>query len=81
MTGKNYKNEIDNELLDEIVILLSAALSIAGVRDEKIDDALNIYANEFEKGDDNAPYDYKSVREVILGLKKTHKYLFDDSKD
>lgn len=65
-----------NELLDEIVILLSAALSLAGVADNKIESALNIYAEEFEKGDDNAVYDYKSVCEVILALKKTHPYLF-----
>lgn len=65
-----------NELLDEIVILLSAALSLAGVADNKIESALNIYACEFEKGDDNAVYDYKSVCEVILALKKTHPHLF-----
>lgn len=65
-----------NELLDEIVILLSAALSLAGVADNKIESALNIYAEEFEKGDDNAVYDYKSVCEVILALKKTHPHLF-----
>lgn len=65
-----------NELLDEIVILLSAALSLAGVADSKIESALNIYAEEFEKGDDNAVYDYKSVCEVILSLKKTHPHLF-----
>lgn len=65
-----------NELLDEIVILLSAALSLAGVADNKIESALNIYAEEFEKGDDDAVYDYKSVCEVILALKKTHPQLF-----
>ena len=65
-----------NELLDEIVILLSAALSLAGVADDKIDDALNIYAEEFEKGDDDAPYNYKSVCEVIVALKQTHPHLF-----
>lgn len=67
-----------NELLDEIVILLSAALSLAGVKDSKIDEALNIYAEEFEKGDDEAVYDYKSVCEVILALKKTHPQLFSE---
>ena len=67
-----------NELLDEIVILLSAALSLAGVADSKIESALNIYAEEFEKGDDDAVYDYKSVCEVILGLKKTHPHLFSE---
>lgn len=67
-----------NELLDEIVILLSAALSLAGVADNKIDEALNIYAEEFEKGDDEAVYDYKSVCEVIKGLQKTHPQLFSE---
>lgn len=65
-----------NELLDEIVILLSAALSLGGVKDSKIDEALNIYAEEFEKGDDDAIYDYKSVCEVIKGLKNSHPQLF-----
>lgn len=67
-----------NELLDEIVILLSAALSLAGVADNKIESALNIYACEFEKGDDDAVYDYKTVCEVILSLKKTHPQLFSE---
>lgn len=67
------------ELLDEIVILLSAALSLAGVKDDKMDTALNIYQEEIEKVDDNAVYDYKSVCNMILNLKKTHKNLFCDS--
>lgn len=75
MTGKGYDDY--NELLDEIVILLRASLSLAGVADDKIESALDIYEAEFNKSDDNAPYTYKSVCEVILGLKKTHKYLFN----
>lgn len=71
MIGNDY-----NELLDEIVILLSAALSLAGVRDDKIESALNIYEEEFNKSDDNAPYDYKSVCEIILKMKQTHSELF-----
>ena len=67
------------EILDEIVILLSAALSLAGVKDDKMDTALNIYQEEIEKVDDNAVYDYKSVCNMILNLKKTHKNLFCDS--
>lgn len=67
------------ELLDEIVILLSAALSLAGVKDDKMDTALNLYQEEIEKVDDNAVYDYKSVCKMILNLKKTHKNLFCDS--
>lgn len=73
MTNGNYE-----ELLDEIVILLSAALSLAGVKDSKIDEALNIYQEEIEKIDDDAIYDYKSVCEMIFNLKKTHKHLFSD---
>lgn len=46
--------------------------------DNKIESALNIYAEEFEKGDDDAVYDYKSVCDVILGLKKTHPHLFSE---
>lgn len=67
------------ELLDEIVILLSAALSLAGVKDDKMDTALNLYQEEIEKVDDNAVYDYKSVCNMILNLKKTHKNLFCNS--
>lgn len=73
MTNGDY-----NELLDEIVILLRAALSLAGVKDSKIESALQIYEDAFEKCDDNAEYDYKSVCEVILGLKKTHPHLFSE---
>ncbi len=71
MIGNDY-----NELLDEIVILLSAALSLAGVRDDKIESALNIYEAEFDKCDDDAPYDYKSVCEIILKMKQNHAELF-----
>lgn len=76
MTNGNY-----DELLDEIVILLSAALSLAGVKDEAIETALNVYQEEIEKIDDDAIYDYKSVCDVILRLKKTHKHLFNDCGD
>lgn len=69
------------EILDEIVILLSAALSLAGVKDSEMDTALNLYQEELEKVDDNAVYDYKSVCKMILNLKKTHKNLFCDSSD
>ena len=71
MIGNDY-----NELLDEIVILLSAALSLAGVRDDKIESALNIYESEFNKSDDDAPYTYKSVCEIILKMKQNHAELF-----
>ena len=71
MIGNDY-----NELLDEIVVLLSAALSLAGVRDDKIQSALDIYEAEFDKSDDDAPYDYKSVCEIILKMKQNHAELF-----
>ncbi|RAX53048.1 hypothetical protein CCY99_06685 [Helicobacter sp. 16-1353] len=65
-----------NELLDEIIMMLMAALSLAGVKDESMDKALEEYQNIVEEMDDDAIYDYKAVRDIILKLKNTKRELF-----
>lgn len=70
---QDFTNE---ELLDEIIIMLMAALSLAGVRDNKINEALESYENAMEQIDDDVSYDYKAVCDIILNLKKTKKELF-----
>lgn len=67
----------ENELLEEIITLLSAALSLAGVRDERMEEALDAYEALLDQKPDDANYDYKAVCAVILELKKTRKELFE----
>lgn len=65
-----------DELLDEIITILMAALSLAGVKDECMPLALEAYQNVLENVDDDKDYDYKSICNIILNLKKTNKELF-----
>ncbi|MDE6885582.1 MAG: hypothetical protein K2P17_00860 [Helicobacteraceae bacterium] len=66
----------EEELLEEIVTLLMAALNIAGVKEHKMQEALDAYEEAINKEDDSKAYDYKVVSSVILNLKNTHKELF-----
>ncbi|RDU62651.1 hypothetical protein [Helicobacter sp. MIT 14-3879] len=66
----------EQELLDEIVTLLMASFSLAGVKDENLNKALEFYEIEINKRDDNEEYSYKSVCEVILDMKQKYKDLF-----
>ncbi len=69
-------NVSQNELLDEIITMLMAALSLSGVKDECMEEALNAYEEELDKNDDELYYDYKNIVSIILSLKETRKELF-----
>lgn len=69
----NIKEE---ELFDEVLTYLMAALRVCGVKDNKIQDALNIYEEILNSQDDEKYFDYKDVAKIILDLKNTHKELF-----
>lgn len=64
------------ELFEEIIIVLMAALKIAGVKDDKINLALECYERIIESRENDEDYDYKKVAEIILSLKETNKELF-----
>lgn len=66
----------ESDLLDEIITILMAALSIAGVKDEKMQEALEIYEKLLDEVDDDIEYDYKSIKYIILSMRETHKELF-----
>ncbi|RDU57259.1 hypothetical protein [Helicobacter sp. MIT 99-5507] len=65
-----------NELLDEIIIILMAALSLAGVRDDCMKQALEAYEDLIDEISDDEEYDYKAICKVINRLKKTRGELF-----
>lgn len=65
-----------NELLDEIITMLMAALSLAGVKDDAMDKALEAYQDILDSTDDDEIYDYKAICNIILRLKHTNKELF-----
>lgn len=67
----------ENELLDEIITILMAALSLAGVRDDCMQEALKAYEDLIDKISDDEEYDYKSICKVIEMLKKTRLELFN----
>lgn len=64
------------ELFDEIIMTLMAALSLAGVRDEKMSEALDAYQAALEKIDDDKECDYRAIRDIILSLKTSNPELF-----
>ncbi len=66
----------NNELLDEIITILMAALSIAGVKDDSMQDALKAYEDAINNISDDEEYDYKAICKVIMSLKKTRGELF-----
>lgn len=66
----------ENELLDEIITILMAALSISGVKDDCMQEALKAYENAIDDIGDDEEYDYKTICRVIMGLKKTRGELF-----
>ncbi len=66
----------ENELLDEIITILMAALSISGVKDDCMQEALKAYENAIDDIGDDEEYDYKAICRVIMGLKKTRGELF-----
>lgn len=67
----------EEELLDEIITILMAALSLSGVRDDKMQEALEAYQKAIDSIDDEAIYDYKSIKDIILSLKESNKELFN----
>lgn len=67
----------ENELLDEIITILMAALSIAGVKDDSMQEALDAYENALNNISDDADYDYKAICKIIMDLKKTRGELFN----
>lgn len=66
----------ENELFEEIVLYLSAALSLAGVKDSKMESALEIYESALDSFDENAEYNYKIVCEIIAQMRANHADLF-----
>lgn len=66
----------EDELFDEILTYLMAALRVCGVKDNKMQDALDIYEDILNSQDDDKVFDYKDVAKIILNLKNTHKELF-----
>lgn len=66
----------ENELFDEIITILMAALSIAGVKDNAMQDALQAYEDAIDNMNDDEEYDYKALCKVIMNLKETHRELF-----
>ena len=66
----------ENELLDEMITILMAALSISGVKDDCMQEALKAYENAIDDIGDDEEYDYKAICRVIMGLKKTRGELF-----
>lgn len=69
-------NVEQEELFDEILTYLMAALSVCGVRDSKMQDALDVYEDILNTQDDDINFDYKDIAKIILNLKNTHKELF-----
>lgn len=70
---EEIKNE---ELLNELITMLMAALKIAGVKDSKIESAIEAYQNALDEKDPDGEYNYCDIADIILGLKNTHKDLF-----
>jgi histidine ammonia-lyase len=70
--------------LDEIAMqladMLGAALHFAGVKDEKIPDAVDAYLKGldefFDDDEETAEMGFEEVVQVINSLKTTHKHLF-----
>lgn len=60
------------KLLDEVIMLLMSALSISGVKDNKMQEALKVYEDTINIQDDD-----KDIINIILNLKNTHKELFN----
>ena len=67
----------ENELLDEIITILMAALSLAGVKDQCMQEALKAYEDLIDKIDDEEEYNYKSICKVIIRLKEIRGELFN----
>lgn len=65
-----------DELFDEFLAMLMTALSLGGVRDEMMEEALNAYQVALEKYDDDAEYDYRAIKSIIISLKKSNPELF-----
>lgn len=66
----------EDDLLDEIITMLMAALSIAGVKDEKMQEALETYEKLLDEVDDDMEYDYKNIKDIIFSMRESHKEFF-----
>ena len=86
MANKNLTDALEDAEfeLDEIVMqladMLGAALHFAGVKEEKIPDAVDAYLKGldeiFNDDEDVAEMGFEEVVQVINSLKTTHKHLF-----
>jgi len=86
MSNKTLKDELEEAEfeLDEIAMqladMLGAALHFAGVKENKIPDAVDAYLKGldeiFEDDEATAEMGYEEVVQVINSLKTTHKHLF-----
>lgn len=68
--------DIDEESAIEILDLLCVALHFAGVKQECIEKALQLYSKEIDNFDENASYGQKEIIQIILTLRKKYKDLF-----
>jgi len=86
MANKNLTDALEEAEfeLDEIAMqladMLGAALYFAGVKEEKIPDAVDAYLQGldevFNDDEETAEMGFEEVVQVINSLKTTHKHLF-----
>ncbi|WP_024955350.1 hypothetical protein [Sulfurospirillum arcachonense] len=86
MANKNLKDELEEaefeieEIAMQLADMLGAALHFAGVKDDKIPDAVDAYLKGldevFEDDEAVAEMGYEEVIQVIESLKNSHKHLF-----
>ncbi len=86
MPNKNLTDALEDAEfeLDEIAMqladMLGAALHFAGVKEDKIPDAVDAYLKGldevFDDDEESAEMGFEEVIQVINSLKTTHKHLF-----
>lgn len=72
-------NKDDFEFEDfatEIIDLLAVALHFAGVKKDKINEAIDIYLKELNNVDENLDYGQNEMIKVIEGMKDKYPKLF-----
>ncbi|RAX58249.1 hypothetical protein CCZ01_03730 [Helicobacter monodelphidis] len=60
----------------ELSDMLAVALHFAGVKEECLQDAMNVYVEALDYFDDNAEYNKEAMIKIIEDMKKNNKNLF-----
>lgn len=70
------ENGISEEMALELTDMLSVALHFAGVKDSKLEAAIDAYLAALDEFDDEEEYNREAMIKIIKNLQKTHKELF-----